>query len=48
MFALCVCVCVCVYVCVCVCVCEGGGGQDLSFREKITDPPVLLINDWFL
>ena len=36
---------------VCVCVGGGGGGggqvQYLSFREKITDP-LLLINDWSL
>ena len=33
----------------CVCVCVGGGGQVqyLSFREKITDP-LLLIDDWSL
>ena len=34
-----------------LCVCVGGGGgsqvQYLSFREKITDP-LLLINDWSL
>ena len=36
-----------------MCVCGGGGGggggqvQYLSFREKITDP-LLLINDWSL
>ena len=35
---------------VCVCVGGGGGGGQvkyLSFREKITDP-LLLINDWSL
>ena len=33
-----------------LCVCGGGGGsqvQCVSFREKITDP-LLLINDWSL